>query len=321
MKKASEADVETRAATVEERINLWKTEQQIDDYIGENKAQPLEELLDDLEAEDLITEEERSNIEETKHLVIGSKDIIFSNGLTGVSYTITSSLDEVIFNKIITEGDITAEKPGFENYEIEGIMATKDEEPKLTEPVEGKSGNLEVVGDISNATFKYNLTNFMQGDEIFYCKINIDGEDYYKEIRINQGDIVTYEEDFAGITYEGTWEEDENENYSDNKAKMATATSGATDKVLFSYYGKGFDIKTKVDSDVTVLMIKTRAKGSTLILKIGHIETEYGNLTDKIDDTSFFSDETSENTQMEITLTTLAGEGGHFYIDAITIYK
>ena len=121
LNRAVDADVETRASTVEERKNLWKNEKQTDNYIGENTAQTLEELLEDLEKEDLITPEERTQIEETGHVVIGSKDIVFADGLTEVSYTITSSLDEVKFNRIITEGDIAVEKPGFTNYIIEGI--------------------------------------------------------------------------------------------------------------------------------------------------------------------------------------------------------
>ena len=75
--RASEADIETRAATVEERKNLWKTEKQIHNYTGENTTQTLEELLEDLEQEDLITEEERIQIEETGYVIIGSEYISF----------------------------------------------------------------------------------------------------------------------------------------------------------------------------------------------------------------------------------------------------
>ena len=219
VKRATESKLETRAATVEERKNLWKIEQKSDDYVGESTAQRLEELLDDLEEEDLITQEERRKIEETGHVVIGSKDISFSDGLTEVSYTITSSLDEVNFDKIITEGDIAVEKPGFTDYTIEGISNSQDGEYVTSGKVEGKSGNLEIIGDISNTTFKYTLKSFMQGDENFYCKINIDGEDYYKKINIIQGNVITYEEDFVALQYTGNWQDDINENDSNGKAK------------------------------------------------------------------------------------------------------
>ncbi len=137
--RASDAEVETRAATVEERKNLWKTEKQTDDYIGEDTTQTLEELLDDLEDEELITAEERTQIEETGYVVIGSKEISFSDGLTEASYTITSSLDEVNFNKIITEGDIAVAKPGFTSYTIEGISASQDGEYVTSGSVSGES--------------------------------------------------------------------------------------------------------------------------------------------------------------------------------------
>ena len=104
-------------------------------------------------------------------MVIGSKDISFSDGLTETSYTITSSLDEVNFNKIITEGDITIEKPGFTNYTIEGVSASQDGEYVTSGSVAGKSGNLEIIGDISDIPFSYTLTNFMQADDTFSCTI------------------------------------------------------------------------------------------------------------------------------------------------------
>ena len=239
--RASDIDVETRAASVEERKNLWKTEKQTDNYVGENTAQTLGELLDDLEGEDLITAEERTKIEETGHVVIGSKDISFSDGLTETSYTITSSLDEVNFSKIITEGDITIEKPGFTNYTIEGVSASQDGEYVTSGSVAGKSGNLEIIGDISDATFSYTLTNFMQGDETFYCKINIDGEEHYKEIKIIQGDVVAYEENFVGITYTGPWYDEENENFTNGKAKW---TDDITTNLKMQMYGTAVDIRT-----------------------------------------------------------------------------
>ena len=75
--RASDANVETRAATVEERKNLWKSEVNMDEHIEENKAIALEELLDELEKEKLLIGDERKSIEETGQVTIGSKTIIF----------------------------------------------------------------------------------------------------------------------------------------------------------------------------------------------------------------------------------------------------
>ena len=71
----------------------------------------------------------------------------------------------------------------------------------------------------------------MQGDEVFYCKINIDGEDHYKEIKVIQGDVVTYEEDFAGIVYSNgaaVWVDDYGEGL-ENEMFQVDVTKGIFD--------------------------------------------------------------------------------------------
>ena len=322
--KASEADLETRAATVEERKDLWKTEKQTDNYVGESTAQKLEELLDDLEEEDLITAEERMKIEETGHVVIGSKDIVFADGLTEVSYTITSSLDEVNFNKIITEGDIELEKHGFTSYRIEGISDSKEGEYKTSESVEGKSGKLEIVGDINDATFKYTLTDFMQGDETFYCKINIDEETYYKEIKINQGDIVTYEEDFAGINYSGNWTDEANENFTNGKAKVmiGNGQESVTPTFAFEFYGTGMDYVTKriVEAPIVANSLQD-SEGNNVANKLYAWDSQeeggvYGvKLSDR---SSRYINLQEKNYAFTGFISTIATK---FYLDAIIIYK
>ena len=47
--KANEANVETRAANVEEEKNLWKTEQKVSKYSKNKTYTTLQELLDKLE--------------------------------------------------------------------------------------------------------------------------------------------------------------------------------------------------------------------------------------------------------------------------------
>ena len=321
--RASDADVETRAATVEERKNLWKTEKQADNYIGENTAQTLEDLLDDLETEDLITAEERTKIEETGHVVIGSKDISFSDGLTEASYTITSSLDEVNFNKIITEGDIAIEKPGYTSYRIEGIMLTKEEEAKISEPVEGKSGILEVVGDISDATFKYTLKTVMQGDETFYCKISIDGEDYYKEINVIQGDVITYEEDFAGFQYTGSWQDDTNENYSNGKAKYVqvidNSSSNRSSIRIDNFTGSKIDILSRKIQNIGVISVYQYSE-DMMVLGLNSIRDENINGDSEFQAISSM-DIRNDTRTIELRAKKEATDKDIVYIDAIRIYK
>ena len=325
LNRAVDADVETRASTVEERKNLWKNEKQTDNYIGESTAQTLSELLDDLEEEKLITSEERTEIEETGHVVIGSKDISFSDGLTEASYTITSSLDEVNFNRIITEGDIAVEKPGFTSYIIEGISASQDGEYVTSGSVEGKSGKLEIIGDINDATFSYTLTNFMQGDEVFYCKVNIDGEEYYKEIKVIQGDVVTYEEDFAGIIYTGTWIEVGDENCSGGKARYSEIKN---DEISITFLGSAMDYSTVSKADggsVSLWTYLINEDGSETLTDLGYVDwyndgtkEEYCKFSD-IDEKKLEAPDSSSKTKIRLLNNSESPE--KFYLDAIYIYR
>ena len=81
--RASEASIETRGASVEERKNLWKTEQQTDNYTNETTAKELNELLDDLVNEGLLTDAEKQTVldSEDHSVQIGSRNIVFGNTL------------------------------------------------------------------------------------------------------------------------------------------------------------------------------------------------------------------------------------------------
>ena len=75
--RAKEANIETRGASVQEARDLWKMNQELDNYGEIGTAETLEELLDDLEKQKLITSEERTKIDETGEVTIGSKTIVF----------------------------------------------------------------------------------------------------------------------------------------------------------------------------------------------------------------------------------------------------
>ena len=89
--RASEASIETRGASVEERKNLWKTEQQTDNYTNETTAKELNELLDDLVNEGLLTDAEKQTVldsedhdEETGGLMIVPSQPITSTAGEGL---------------------------------------------------------------------------------------------------------------------------------------------------------------------------------------------------------------------------------------------
>ena len=83
--KAQEAKEETRGASVQEARNLWKMTQETDEQTGTSTAQTLEELIDDLVEQELLTSEEKDKIlgneekgiEATGEITIGSHRIIF----------------------------------------------------------------------------------------------------------------------------------------------------------------------------------------------------------------------------------------------------
>lgn len=66
LNKANYAKVEDRAASVQEARDLWKSNQRVDNYDGIKTALTLEELLDDLESQKLISPEEKAIIKETR---------------------------------------------------------------------------------------------------------------------------------------------------------------------------------------------------------------------------------------------------------------
>ena len=81
--QATNAKEETRGGSVEEKKNLWKSEKQLDNYTNEENAKTLEELLDELIGEGLLSETEKQTIlnSEDNSIEIGSKKIVFANTL------------------------------------------------------------------------------------------------------------------------------------------------------------------------------------------------------------------------------------------------
>lgn len=83
--KASESKEETRGASVEEARDLWKINQEADSMVASVTSQTLEELIDDLVTQKLLTEDEKDQIlgneskgiEATYKITIGSKTIEF----------------------------------------------------------------------------------------------------------------------------------------------------------------------------------------------------------------------------------------------------
>ena len=85
--QAENAKEETRGTSVEEARDLWKTNQETDNYTENRTAQALEELINNLVNQNLLTENEKDQIlgndskgiEATYKVTIGSRTIVFKN--------------------------------------------------------------------------------------------------------------------------------------------------------------------------------------------------------------------------------------------------
>ena len=75
--QAQYAKEETRGGAVEEARDLWRVDKETDKLTNSDTAQTLDELLDDLVEENLLSEEEKEEIKETGQVTIGSRTIEF----------------------------------------------------------------------------------------------------------------------------------------------------------------------------------------------------------------------------------------------------
>lgn len=283
--RAKQADIIQRGSTVEDVVTEWKYSKKMDDY-ADSVSETKEDIINSLIEKNLITEEEKNEINDKGYTKIGTKDIIFSDGLEDTKQVITRGDQEILFNKVIQEGDILITKNDYQSYEIKGISNSEDGEAIREGSLNGKTGVLEIVGAIKDTTFKYTLNDFMHGDEGFFLKIDIDGEEYTKKIIVVQGDCITYEEDFVKFEFESSgvfsseWTVEENENYSGGKALVCTASAGKATKIInWNFYGRGIEILS-MDSATNPARIMTafQQDGKTIYGAIITVDCESGEI-------------------------------------------
>ncbi len=85
--RASKATDETRAASVEEAVNLWKIDYESNNYGSSTTTQDIKELVEDLVEQKLLTEDEKDEIlgnaeegiEASYQIKIGERIIKFAN--------------------------------------------------------------------------------------------------------------------------------------------------------------------------------------------------------------------------------------------------
>ena len=121
--KASEAKLETRGGAVQEVRDLWKAEVNVDNELNNTETKTLSMVLDELISQNLITSDERKEIEENGQVTIGSRTIVFFE---------KSILDEINIGDYVDyqydETDkyiVSSSDNGGSNYNEAGIVQEK----------------------------------------------------------------------------------------------------------------------------------------------------------------------------------------------------
>lgn len=321
-----------RVAEIIDACSVWKNEKLIDTYSEEKNAQTIEEFIDTLKEQEKLKPEEAEQGKEKGYVKIGDKTIYFVDGIEDCKFTVKSSNDDIKFERTIKEGNIKQTKKDYNTYNIVGISKEEQGTYITSGSIEGISGTIEIIGDINDTTFQYTLTDFMHGDEIFYCKINIDGEEYIQKIIVEQGDCITYEEDFIGIEIWNPnnyveWTIEENENYSGGKALIVFLKEGASASsyIQAKFYGRGIEILTMYDDNTGLMYIVTKGSKNTLMVcKLSNDSPGTVHYREEL-----FGNGQRANFLDNNTLTTLAirgaikttNEDSYVVFDAVKIYK
>lgn len=250
-KYAGEAVLETTVAQDIEKIQACVTTAIMDEVSTTGEIELTKEGIEKyIENDKQITVSDKRPEDEYVYVVTlnnrqyGIKDNNEVEYIQGIynKYIYVNYVNEVtpkyLFKNTVTQNDIDKEVNG-ENvpYYIVGVSKEIDGDYKTEGVITGKSGELNIL-NLQYANFEYTLTDFFDGDEIFYIKIN-DTIEKIQKIVVVQGDEVRYEENFNGIAYTGEWNRIEDEKYSNGAAMM---TSQTQDKFDIKFAGSGYNL-------------------------------------------------------------------------------
>lgn len=266
-----EASKKTQIQEERENINTALMEILSDKARGNNTGyitkEELEASLKNKVIKDDLTVSYRRPGEEHQYLVTIEDNIygikenneveLLEPGIRNQYIEVTEVAEETpryLFESTVKQDDIDAEiNAKNTSYSIIGVSTSEDGEYVPSGNVEGKSGYLSIV-NLQEANFEYTLNNFFQGDEVFYVKIQIGNNlEKIQKLTIVQGDIVKYEENFAGIEYTGNWNDIEEEIASGGKTKI---TETQSDKLSFSCLGKALDFSMISDNNKSIVKVR-----------------------------------------------------------------
>lgn len=190
LKQANKAKVETRGASVQEVRDLWFTEKRL------NAAKSLDEVLQGLRDQDLLTDEEVAEVKETGQVTIGSRTIVFGGGNVELVAKLMKDDEENYYIGV-----------GFEDYQVEADYILKIEECMKNKTEKEKE---EIFIEMENY---YNHSNYDNIDDIlkkYYeegetSKVCTSLEEFAKELELKSANELFY-----GIEY---WIENSNEEF------------------------------------------------------------------------------------------------------------
>ena len=177
--QARKADDETRAAAVQEAIDLWKTNKVLDEKTNSSTAGTDTELLDSLEEQKLLTQTERQELETTGQTTIGDRVIefnvatelgdVYTDDMIGqkITYSANGQSEWIVFGK---DGAgnilITTKEPVANGFQLNGtVQAWLSYEEDLKEACSGYATQIQGRDDITARSITMDDINYVTGFE------------------------------------------------------------------------------------------------------------------------------------------------------------
>lgn len=205
LKQANKAKVETRGASVQEVRDLWFIEKKL------NAAKSLDEVLQGLRDQDLLTDEEVAEVKETGQVTIGSRTIEFGGGNVELvakiknnqedgSYTIgigfkqyqvdtdyTKITGELKLKYVESKSEEEKEKLFIELYNIESYEKFENIEDIFQ--YEYESGlTTKICTTLDELAIEWNCNSV---EELIAFSVNSDIEFWKQKLEISDTDIIS----------------------------------------------------------------------------------------------------------------------------------
>ena len=273
-----------------------------------------------------------------EYLVKGDNVIVKEHGVRDKQSVLVASTDNIIFENTITKQDIQSEYPNYSDYQIIGVSESETGEFKTSGEIQGKAGNLEIVGDLQQSTYTFALEKPMLGDETFFVKLLVDGEEKLQKLEVIQGDVVIYEENmFTCINATdttngyGVWEGVKGENYSNGSAMKIESNKLSNDaKIEFDFKGSKLELIFALDK-ATSQTIRNEVFKKENMQKVFSVSVTCDGFEDRgvVGSVEEIGYDLDSNIEHHVRLTMMYSKMfdwfdrgfGRIYLDAMRIYK